>query len=56
VNILTREKQIEAIGALVEGVSVRATERLTGVADHEAICRPRRTRYFPDAALGNLRP
>jgi hypothetical protein len=31
VNILPREKQIEAIAALTEGVSVRATERLTGV-------------------------
>jgi len=31
VNILPREKQIEAVAALTEGVSVRATERLTGV-------------------------
>jgi hypothetical protein len=31
VNILPREKQIEAIAALTEGVSVRPTERLTGV-------------------------
>jgi hypothetical protein len=31
VNILAREKQIEAVSALTEGVSVRATERLTGV-------------------------
>ena len=30
-NNLSREKQIEAIAALTEGVSVRATERLTGV-------------------------
>lgn len=30
-NILPREKQINAIAALTEGVSVRATERLTGV-------------------------
>jgi len=30
-NVLPREKQIEAIAALCEGVSVRATERLTGV-------------------------
>jgi hypothetical protein len=30
-NILPRDKQIEAIAALCEGVSVRATERLTGV-------------------------
>ena len=30
-NILPREKQIEAIAALCEGVSIRATERLTGV-------------------------
>ena len=30
-NILPREKQIEAVAALTEGVSVRATERLTGV-------------------------
>jgi len=31
VNNLPREKQIEAIAALTEGVSVRAAERLTGV-------------------------
>ena len=31
VNILSREKQIEAVAALTEGVSVRATERLTGI-------------------------
>jgi hypothetical protein len=30
-NILPREKQAEAISALCEGLSVRATERLTGV-------------------------
>ena len=30
-NILPRDKQIEVIAALTEGVSVRATERLTGV-------------------------
>ncbi|MEI9886368.1 MAG: IS1 family transposase [Rhizomicrobium sp.] len=30
-NVLPREKQVAAISALVEGVSVRATERLTGV-------------------------
>jgi IS1 family transposase len=30
-NILPRDKQVEAIAALCEGVSVRATERLTGV-------------------------
>ena len=30
-NNLPREKQIEAIAALTDGVSVRATERLTGV-------------------------
>jgi hypothetical protein len=30
-NILSREKQIEAVAALTEGVSVRAAERLTGV-------------------------
>jgi hypothetical protein len=30
-NTLPRNKQIEAIAALCEGVSVRATERLTGV-------------------------
>ena len=30
-NVLPLEKQIEAIAALTEGVSVRATERLTGV-------------------------
>jgi IS1 family transposase len=31
VNILPREKQIEAVAALTEGVSIRAAERLTGV-------------------------
>jgi hypothetical protein len=31
VNILPREKQIEAVAVLTEGVSVRAAERLTGV-------------------------
>lgn len=30
-NTLSREKQIEAVAALCEGVSIRATERLTGV-------------------------
>jgi IS1 family transposase len=30
-NILPREKQVEAIATLCEGVSIRATERLTGV-------------------------
>jgi len=30
-NILPREKQIEAVAALCEGVSIRATERLSGV-------------------------
>ncbi|MGH6822464.1 MAG: hypothetical protein ACREC4_03070 [Methylocella sp.] len=30
-NILSREKQIEAVAALTEGVSVRAAERLTGI-------------------------
>jgi IS1 family transposase len=30
-NILPRAKQVEAIAALCEGVSIRATERLTGV-------------------------
>ncbi len=30
-NILPRDKQVEAIAALCEGVSVRATERVTGV-------------------------
>ena len=30
-NILSREKQIEIVAALCEGVSIRATERLTGV-------------------------
>lgn len=30
-NILPRDKQVEAIAALCEGVSVRATERLTGI-------------------------
>jgi IS1 family transposase len=31
VNILPREKQIEAVASLTEGCSIRATERLTGV-------------------------
>ena len=30
-NILPRDKKIEAVSALCEGVSIRATERLTGV-------------------------
>lgn len=30
-NVLPRDKQIEIIAALTEGVSIRATERLTGV-------------------------
>jgi len=30
-NILPFDKQIEIIAALTEGVSIRATERLTGV-------------------------
>ena len=30
-NVLPRHKQVEAIAALREGVSVRATERLTDV-------------------------
>jgi IS1 family transposase len=30
-NILSRNKQVEVIAALTEGVSIRATERLTGV-------------------------
>jgi IS1 family transposase len=30
-NILPRDKQVEAIAALCEGVSIRATERLTGI-------------------------
>jgi hypothetical protein len=30
-NILPREKQVEAISALCEGVSVRVKERLVGV-------------------------
>jgi len=30
-NVLPRDKQVAAISALTEGVSVRATERLTGV-------------------------
>lgn len=30
-NILPRDKQIQAISALCEGVSIRATERLTGI-------------------------
>jgi hypothetical protein len=31
VNILTRNKQIEIIAALTEGMSIRSTERITGV-------------------------
>lgn len=30
-NILHRDKQLTAIAALTEGVSIRATERLTGI-------------------------
>jgi hypothetical protein len=30
-NVLAREKQVEAIAALCEGISMRATERLTGI-------------------------
>jgi hypothetical protein len=30
-NILSLEKQIEAVAALTEGVSARAAERLTGI-------------------------
>src|SRR5437588_5906618 len=30
-NILSRDKQIEIIAALTEGMSIRAVERLTGV-------------------------
>src|SRR6202163_4209433 len=30
-NILPRDKQIAVISALTEGVSIRATERLTGI-------------------------
>ena len=30
-NILSRDKQIQIIAALTEGMSIRATERLTGV-------------------------
>ena len=30
-NILPREKQIEAVAALTEGCSIRAVERLTGI-------------------------
>src|SRR5438093_909783 len=30
-NILSRDKQIDIIAALTEGMSIRATERLTGV-------------------------
>ena len=30
-NILKREKQIVAIGALAEGASIRSIERLTGI-------------------------
>jgi hypothetical protein len=30
-DVLHRDKQIAALNALVEGVSIRGTERLTGV-------------------------
>jgi hypothetical protein len=30
-NILSRDKQIEIIAALTEGMSIRSVERLTGV-------------------------
>lgn len=30
-NVLPTEKKIAAIAALTEGVSIRATERLTGI-------------------------
>lgn len=30
-NVLPRDKQVTAIAALVEGCSIRATERLTGI-------------------------
>lgn len=30
-NILSREKQIEIISALTEGLGIRATARITGV-------------------------
>ena len=30
-NILSRDKQIQVIAALTEGMSIRATERLTGI-------------------------
>jgi hypothetical protein len=35
-NVLPREKQLAVLNALVEGVSIRGTERLTGVC-REAI-------------------
>ena len=30
-NILSRDEQVQAISALCEGMSIRATERLTGI-------------------------
>ncbi|MFA5555086.1 MAG: hypothetical protein WCZ89_07110 [Phycisphaerae bacterium] len=37
-NILKREKQVIAIGALAEGSSIRSIERLTGI-HHATIIR-----------------
>jgi IS1 family transposase len=37
-NVLRREKQLAVLGALVEGCSVRSTERMTGV-HRDTICR-----------------
>lgn len=33
-NVLSQEKQIQALMALVEGSSIRSTERMTGVHRH----------------------
>jgi transposase-like protein len=38
VNILSRDKQIEILAALTEGLGLRATTRLTGV-DRKTIAR-----------------
>ena len=57
-NVLRREKQIEVLRLLVEGNSIRSTERLTGVHRDtimRLVCRfGEACRSFLDEALGNL--
>jgi len=36
-NVLTREKRVRVIAALVEGNSIRATVRMTGVAKNTVV-------------------